>query len=47
MAPFPHRPFGTERRCLPVDEWPAKDRAGWEAILLPTGFLEQASPAAE
>lgn len=46
MASFPHRPFGTERRCLPVAEWPVKDREAWEAILRPAGFLEQASPAA-
>src|SRR4051794_29038316 len=46
MGTFPHRPFGSERRCLPVEEWPAKDREAWEAILRPAGFLEPASRAA-
>ena len=46
MGTFPHRPFGAERRCLPVSEWPSGDRRTWEAILQPAGFLERASPAA-
>jgi site-specific recombinase XerD len=46
MASFPHRPFGPERRCLPVAEWPLQDREAWEAILRPAGFLDEASPAA-
>ena len=46
MASFPHRPFGLERRCLPVAEWPTRDQNAWNAILRPAGFLEPASPAA-
>jgi site-specific recombinase XerD len=45
MGSFPHRPFAPERRCLPIEEWPAKDRDAWKTILCRAGFLEQASPA--
>ena len=30
-----------DRRCLPIAEWPAADRAGWQAALLPGDLLDE------
>jgi hypothetical protein len=33
------------RWCLPVDQWPEIDRAGWHLAQKPPGFLEGDKPA--
>jgi integrase len=46
MASFPHRPYGPERRALPVDEWPRSDAEAWRKAQTPGAFLENPSRAA-
>jgi integrase/recombinase XerD len=46
MASFPYRPYGPERCALSVAEWPAADRALWQAAQRSGGFLEEAGRAA-
>ncbi len=35
-----------DRRCMPIAEWPAKDRRAWDAALADGGLLKDAGPAA-
>lgn len=34
------------RRCMPIDEWPERDRAAWEIAMREGGLLDERGPAA-